>query len=546
MKKVILQHKFWLTAVVLSIAAITADELLKAFLMQYILDSAVEGTIERLQTACAFTAGYLILCVLFHLFYDTATNHLIRVCMRTVKNDWIQKIERKRLCEYDLQKSSGYLSHFTVDAASLEEDYLQNFFLLIKYLMTGIASLIVVWQVHYYFVIFLLITFWLPLFINHLWAKKITGSKLEASECSGTFVGLLKELLTGFEVARMYGLSGHMREAFQKENDILEKKRFWSRWTRDASGSTGGASSLLLWMGTLLVGTYLTIQNLITVGNVLQVNQLLNNLMNPLYRVSLCMTKMKAAKEIYRRVNEELEKGSLPEEEKKDRTEQLRGFSDKIELRDVGIALRGRQILKDVTLCFEKGKKYLLTGESGCGKSTLLKMILDYYPAYDGKLLVDGHDLSRVQMESWYPSVAVVSQSDFLFHDTLRNNLCLFRDVPEEKLEQVLELCCLKNFVAEHENGLEFMIEENGKNISGGERQRICLARALLKEAPVLILDEATSALDGATALRIERNLLKLPDITVIAISHKLFPELLPEYDQRIQFAEQTARAVTA
>lgn len=541
MKKIILQHKFWLAAVLFATAGLTTVELLKAFLMQYILDSATIGTMERLQTACILAIGFLILMVLLGLLYDTVAGYFVRICMETVKAQWMHKIERKRLCEYDVQKTSGYMSHFTVDTASLEEDYLQNFFLILQYLMTGAASLVVIWKIHYYFVIFVLLTSWLPLLINRLWIGKITDSKLEASKSSGNFTRILKELLAGFEVSRMYGLSEHMENTFQKENQELEKKRFWSRFTKGACENTGGTASLLLWMGTLLLGTYLTLRNLITVGMVLQVNQLLNNLVNPLYRISFCLTKMKAANKIYEHVEKELEEGNLPQETKAKNPEQLSGFSANIEVKSLGISLRGCEILKDVNLCFEKGKKYLLTGESGCGKSTLLKMLLDYHKEYTGKILVDGHDLSKVQMESWYQSVAVVSQSDFLFHDTLRNNLCLFQTISEEKIQEILKLCCLEKFVAAQKEGLDFMIEENGKNVSGGERQRICLARALLKEAPVLILDEATSALDSATAFQIENNLLNMQGITMISISHKLFPELFEKYDGRIQFEQQTA-----
>ena len=117
---------------------------------------------------------------------------------------------------------------------------------------------------------------WLPLLINRLWIGKITDSKLEASKSSGNFTRILKELLAGFEVSRMYGLSEHMENTFQKEKQELEKKRFWARFTKGACENTGGTASLLLWMGTLLLGTYLTLRNLITVGMVLQVNQLLN------------------------------------------------------------------------------------------------------------------------------------------------------------------------------------------------------------------------------------------------------------------------------
>lgn len=101
---------------------------------------------------------------------------------------------------------------------------------------------------------------------------------------------------------------------------------------------------------------------------------------------------------------------------------------------------------------------------------------------------------------------------------------------------KVMKICRLEKFIESHSAGLEFMIEENGKNISGGERQRICLARALLKNSPVLILDEATSALDSLTAKQIEEAILDMGEITVISVSHKIFPELIERYDEVIRF----------
>ena len=535
MKNVIRKHKFWLLLVFLSTAGIAVNELLKASLMQYILDSVNIRTMDRLKTACLFTIAYLIAMLVIFLFHDITTTHFIRVCTETIKNQWMSKIEKKELSEYDATNISNYISGFTVDIQSIEEEYLQNFLLVIRYFMTGISSVIAIYYVHYYYLIIIAAICWIPLLINHLWAKKITNSRLAASMGNAEFTRVLREALTGFELTKFYGLSEHMKNRFLKENHDLEKKRFDARWAKEASETTSSTASILLWFSTLLMGIYLAIRNLVTVGSIMKVNQLLNNVVNPLYRISLCTTKMKAGNTLYLHVSESMETRDSKSELEEKTLEKISEFQDKIELQSVGIRLGEQQVLKNTNVCFEKGKKYLLTGESGCGKSTLLKLLLGYYKDYQGSILVDGQNLSKVQMDSWYESVAVVSQKDFLLQDTVRNNLCLFRSIPEEEIENVLDLCCLRSFIKKHPAGLDFVIEEDGKNISGGEKQRICLARALLKKAPVLILDEALSALDEATAIRVEQNLLNLSGVTILAISHKLFEETIGQYDVRIQ-----------
>lgn len=459
--------------------------------------------------------------------------------MREVKEHWMQLIERKQLCEYDRQKVSGFLSHFTADTVVLEEDYIKNFLLVIQYLITGVASLVMVWYIHYYFVIFIALTAWLPLLVNHLWAGRITEAKLEASRGNGAFTRCLQELLAGFEVSRMYGISHHIYKNFQKENQELESKRFWGRWSGNAAESCSGTASLFIWLGTLLLGVFLVIRQVLTVGKTIQVSQLLNHVVNPLYRISACRTSMKAAEEIFRQVEGGIMADEQPQELREKRTKELPPFSEAIQFTEVGILAGERRILKGINLRFEKGKKYLITGESGCGKSTLLRLLLDYYKEYEGQITIDGELLSEIRPESLYAQTAVVSQNDFLFHDTLRHNLLLFRQAQDETLHQVLKLCCLENFVNLHKEGLDFILEENGKNVSGGERQRICLARALLKSSPILVLDEASSALDAHTARRIEEGILNLPELTVIAVSHKLFPELLGKYDGVIRLGAQ-------
>lgn len=537
MKKILLQHKFWLTLTIFSVLGLTFSELLKAYTMQYILDSATIGSYDQFLKSLLLTGILIIIIFICGIFYDFCSNRFIKACMISVKKEWFETISEKELCEYDTQNASQYISNFTVDTTMLEEDYLRNFLAILGYLFTGIGSLVVILNVHYSFILFVLATFWIPLLVNHLWAGKITSSKMKASQSSGTFVASLKESLMGFEVSKLFSLSYHMVGIFHKKNQETEETRFQSRLTQDISSSCSSSTSLAIWLGSLLLGVYQVLNHVMSVGSVIQVNQLLNNLTTPLYRVSSCLTKMKAADCVYQRINANLEDSHSKEYLESEDTAQeiITGFSNQIDLIQIGLSHHERNILNQINIRFEKGKKYLLVGESGCGKSTIIKLLMNYYRDYDGSILIDNKNFKNIDKDSWYRCLSVVSQNDFVFHDTIENNITLFQSTSEKELNHVLEICCLTEFVASHQDKLDFIIAENGGNISGGERQRICLARALMRRSPVLILDEATSALDSETALRIEKNLLDLEGITLISISHKLFPEVVERYDSTIK-----------
>ncbi len=200
-----------------------------------------------------------------------------------------------------------------------------------------------------------------------------------------------------------------------------------------------------------------------------------------------------------------------------------------------------RTIFADVNLRMESGKKYLVTGESGSGKSSLIKILLNIYTDYTGNVLLAGKNYRELAKDSWYQYISVVGQDSFVFQDTVYRNITLFDTYPEEEVQRVVKLCCLEEFVKHHEEGLEYRIEENGRNISGGERQRICLARALIRRPKILILDEATSALNQEMAHQIEANVLSLEDTMVLAVSHRVFEDLKNQYDAEIHFDGQTA-----
>ena len=179
--------------------------------------------------------------------------------------------------------------------------------------------------------------------------------------------------------------------------------------------------------------------------------------------------------------------------------------------------------MKQVSAVFEKGKKYAIIGKSGSGKSTLLKLLAGYYPPLDGDICTDGNTALP-------DDVAMIHQNTFLFQDSLRNNLTMWQPYTEQEIREAAGKAGLGELIAGLPQGLDTLVEENGNNFSGGECQRIAIARALLSGKKILLMDEATSALDEQTANAVERSILSLADVTCISVTHRLTPETRKQY----------------
>ncbi|MFQ9036728.1 ATP-binding cassette domain-containing protein [Hungatella sp.] len=191
--------------------------------------------------------------------------------------------------------------------------------------------------------------------------------------------------------------------------------------------------------------------------------------------------------------------------------------------------------LSNINIEFIAPKKYIVTGTSGCGKSTLFKLLSALNTKYTGEIIINGNDsLKQISACSWRKQIAVVQQDIFLFDNTVRYNICLNKFLSDDEIKQIIEMVGLTDFVASLPNGIDSLIGENGSCISGGEKQRIAIARALAKKTNILLIDEATSSLDAKNTSNIENIILSLHDKLVIYISHKYDENLLNKFDEVI------------
>ena len=179
------------------------------------------------------------------------------------------------------------------------------------------------------------------------------------------------------------------------------------------------------------------------------------------------------------------------------------------------------QVLHDVNVTFEAGKSCAIVGASGSGKSTLLHLLMAGSGDYSGEIRYDGQELRAVSCESLYEIASLIQQNVFVFNATIRDNITMFRDFPKSEVECAIE-----------QRGENYLCGENGSGLSGGEKQRISIARSLLRNASILLVDEATAALDAQTARQVAGSILDLEHVTRIVVTHTLDASLLRRYDR--------------
>jgi ABC-type multidrug transport system fused ATPase/permease subunit len=273
----------------------------------------------------------------------------------------------------------------------------------------------------------------------------------------------------------------------------------------------------------------LTRKNLLSVGGIMAFVQLLNYVTAPMGKIFGLVQQIIAAKPVLTKVSDILEYECVTGKqiEKHDLT-------DAIEINNLTFTYESNHepTLSNINLRFEKGKSYALVGLSGSGKSTLMHILAGYYDQFEGSVLIDGVDFRSISEKSACQLISFVQQDCFVFDDTILNNVCLYKKWDDSDVQLALNRAGLRTLI--DARGIDAPCGENGALLSGGEKQRISIARALLCGSPIILLDEATSALDAQTTEEVEKAIAAIENTTRIVITHKMNAEILKRYDSII------------
>lgn len=440
-----------------------------------------------------------------------------------VKIDLFDKLMHYNAAYFDKMNSGDVLFRFNHDVDLACSGLLANLKLFTTRLFSSISLIVVLfynsWQLAIVAVIVLLGALY-PLTT----VRRKIKSVMDKTIFSGARVMThYNETFNGNRIVTSYNLYDYQNNRFK------ETLRSVFKLGMKMVQRTGMMSPLMHFIVSLGIaaviwlGSYLIVTKQITPGNFVSFITALIMLYNPIKSIGNHFNSVQMALMAMERVFGLLEE--LPVIHNNNNAKPLEQVKNFIEYQDVCFEyIKGKPILKNVNLKIKCGETIAFVGNSGGGKTTLVNLLPRFYDVKSGKILIDGQDIRDLELNSLRDKIAIVFQDNFLFAGTIRENILLGRtDVSEKQLNEAIKCACLEEFISSLEKGLDTQIGERGVLLSGGQKQRIAIARAFIKNAPIVILDEATSALDNKSEAVVQQaiyNLMK--DRTVFIIAHRL------------------------
>ena len=501
--------------------------LIVTWLMQQLIDAAsgAPGALP-LAALAEITGGFVVLCaVLFLLKYASEPRFIARA-MRQYKELAFQKLTEKSIASFRDESTAAYLSALTNDAASVEADYLAQQLAVITKTVTFFGALfMMLWYSPLLTAIAVGVTA-LPLAASLLTGGRLQAAEKQVSERNRDFTAALSDCLSGFAVVKTFKAEREIFQLFAESNRALEQEKFSRRRLKVLIGMIGAVTGLVAQLGVFLAGAWLALSGSgLTAGTVILFVNLMNFMIGPVSELPALLAGRRAALGLIGKLADALEKdGSAGG------SRMLSRLEHGIELRDVSFGYEaGKDVLHHVSARFEAGRAYAIVGGSGSGKSTLLNLLLAENTGYRGSVLLDGTELRELSPEALYGLMSVIHQNVFVFNASIRDNVSMFREFPQEALDEAIRRAHLRELL--DARGADYLCGENGKGLSGGEKQRVSIARSLLKKSSVLLVDEATAALDMQTAHQVSSDILDLTGMTRIVVTHSLEEALLRRYD---------------
>ena len=501
--------------------------LIVTWLMQQLIDAAsgLPGALPLGQLAW-ITGGFILLCAALMLLKYASEPRFIEKAMRQYKDFAFQKLTEKSISSFRAESTAAYLSALTNDAASVEADYLAQQLAVITKTVTFFGALfMMLWYSPLLTAIAVGVTA-LPLAASLLTGGRLQAAEKQVSERNRDFTAALSDCLSGFAVVKTFKAEREIFQLFAKSNRALEQEKFSRRRLKVLIGMIGAVTGLVAQLGVFLAGAWLALSGSgLTAGMVILFVNLMNFMIGPVSELPALLAGRRAALGLIGKLADALEKdGSAGG------SRTLSRLEHGIELRDVSFGYEeGKDVLHHVSARFEAGRAYAIVGGSGSGKSTLLNLLLAENTGYRGSVLLDGTELRELSPEALYGLMSVIQQNVFVFNASIRDNVSMFREFPQEALDEAIRRAHLRELL--DARGADYLCGENGKGLSGGEKQRVSIARSLLKKSSVLLVDEATAALDAQTAHQVSSDILDLTGMTRIVVTHSLEEALLRRYD---------------
>ena len=444
-----------------------------------------------------------------------------------VRQRILEQVLYRTVAQYNAEGDAAYLSLLTTDLRTLYDDYYMSLFSIVFWGGIMLCALAMYLYISPVMLLAILLVTIPPLVLPRRMNERLKATRDAFSLQMADYTQQLKELLGGFEIIRSFLREDAYAALHQKAARKARESELDYQQSLNAMVTNTSLISNLIFPVVMLVGLFLAFDGRLTMGTVSTAASMANFVITPCHQIAQCWAKVKSSQGIRQRLE-----AAMAEPQAAEQGEPI-GHIDSIQCETVRFAYPGaaESVLRGASLTVDAAQKVALVGESGCGKSTLAKLLFQYYPDYSGDILFNGRQVRTLDRTALYRRVGYIAQTAYLFHDTIRNNICLHEDFPDEQLAHAIAAAGLTDWVASLPDGLDTVISENGKNLSGGQRQRIGIARLALRSYDLIIADEITASLDPDTSQQVMENLIAMPCM-VVAITHDVAGSFMHQFDK--------------
>lgn len=516
-------YKFWISLIPVVIVGVMAP--LRSYIMQLLIDSK---SYKDLLEMCLLAVVFSIAVFVFEWISKKYQAAVVRDMEKDLRDQVMCKLFSISAHQFEEKGLAYYLSKLTTDIGIILNDGINNIYGMIMQFVFVVVAVVYLLYVEPFILLIVAAVSIVQFAVPNILKKKIASSGKEYTEAVEVYLDGVKNDLGGHKVIRTFDAVQQILEKQEKLSDFVSRKNEYSSKTlywAQALASFVNNGAFLIVLGSCL---FFAAAGRITIGEVVAITNMMNFVLTPSKAIANGMIRLRAME----KVKAELE-SLLEIESENANKESLEETIREIQLDQVHQQINDSFSLDDLKLHFEKGKKYAIVGKSGSGKSSIIKLLTEYGAEYTGKVLINGKELSELNRESIMHVSPVCYQQTYLFNDTVFNNVALYQDYSKEDVINALKKAGIYDTIQGLPNGVDEKIRENGSNFSGGELQRIALARLFLRNKTMAFLDEITSGLDNETAYEIEKRLLD-EDMTIVNITHRYNKTLMQKYDEII------------
>jgi len=490
------------------------------------LDNSIRkrGNIQTLGLICLLMIAFVILKNLFLYLSYYILNPLKNKIVNRLREDLYDKILKLPIGFFNEKRKGDLMSRMTNDVGEVEGSVVGTLEGWIRDPMTIIVTLAVLFIISPQLTLFILILIpVLGLVIGRI-TKSLKRHSQDVAIKYGETLSTLDETLGGLRVIKAFNIEKILRSRFFNTNDELLQSKNKIGYRRDLASPLSEVMGVMLFTAVLYYGGRLVLKNEIALEASVFLGYLgiFYNIINPAKALSTSFSNMRKGAAAISRIEDVLKTHVTVDDNTNGK--QLQSFEKNIEFCNVEFAYEDAVILDDINLRVEKGRTIALVGSSGAGKSTLADLVPRFHDVTGGEVLIDGINIKEYSLQSVRSQMSIVTQEPILFNDTIANNIKLGKpDATEEDIMNAAKVANAHQFIVNKENGYNTNIGDRGTKLSGGERQRLTIARAVLKNPPILILDEATSSLDTESERLVQdaiNNMMQ--NRTSIVIAHRL------------------------